>query len=260
MKRYKNYIAATLVFIAVFSAGQGRCSEIKKSVPEQLFYTANQSYESRDYLKAIEGYLGVLEQGLESGNLHYNIGNAFLKMGKLGHSILCYERAKRLIPGDSDLKANLSYANSLVEGGGPGIENNPAMMFLNAVFASYSLREIIFSAAILYFILLALLALFLIRPFFINRFRVVLWIIGILFIVNLAAVGIRYFNERVLKHGIIVQEKVECKYEPIEKSTTYYTLREGAPVLILKTRDGWRRIRRYDGKVGWVKKEAAEEI
>ncbi|MBU1038451.1 MAG: tetratricopeptide repeat protein, partial [Candidatus Omnitrophica bacterium] len=111
MKRAILLISAALV---IFS-GTASAVEEKKSDPNQLFYTANHSYESRDYVKAMEGYVAILESGLESGNLYYNIGNGYLKMGRLGQAILCYERAKRLIPHDSDLRANLTYARSLAE-------------------------------------------------------------------------------------------------------------------------------------------------
>jgi len=235
-------------------------AEEKKADPYQLFYTANHSYESRDYLKAVEGYVAILESGLESGNLYYNIGNGFLKMGRLGHAILCYEKAKRLIPHDSDLKANLSYARSLVEGASTEAPGNFIVNALDAVFGLYSLRAIIFSTTVLYLFLLLLVGVFTAKPFFARRFRAVLFLVAALFILNLSAVALRYFDERILKHGIVVQKDVECKYEPIEKSTTYYTLHEGREVLILNTRNGWRQIRRPDGKISWVKKEAVEEI
>lgn len=235
-------------------------AEEKKADPHQLFYTANHNYESRDYLKAVEGYVAILESGVESGNLYYNIGNGFLKMGSLGHAILCYERAKRLIPHDSDLKANLSYARSLVESANTETRGNFILNAINAIFGPYSLRAIIFSATVLYLVLILLVGALVAKPFLAGRFRTVLFLVAVLFILNLSAVGIRYFGERILKHGIVVQKEVECKYEPIEKSTTYYTLREGGDVLILNTRAGWRQIKRPDGKISWVKKEAVEEI
>lgn len=231
----------------------------KTSEPNQLFYAANDHYEKGEYMPAVEGYMDIAEKGLENGNLYYNMGNAFLKLGKLGRAILCYEKAKRLIPHDSDLKANLAYARSLVESPDAG-GSNVIINGINRIFAEYNLREIIFSATILYLAILIIIALSIFKPFVMQRFRIVLWLLIILLAVDLAGTGIRYFNEQVLRRGIVVQKEVQCKYEPIEKSTTYYTLREGADVIIEKTRDGWTQIRRPDGKIGWVKKEAVEEI
>jgi tetratricopeptide (TPR) repeat protein len=256
MKRPAIILAAAFAVLTIAASH----AEEKKTDPYQLFYTANHSYESRDYLKAVEGYVAILESGVESGNLYYNIGNGFLKMGRLGHAILCYERAKRLIPHDSDLRANLSYARSLVENANTEVQGNFVLNALDAVFGLYSLRAIIFSATVLYLVLILLIGVFIAKPFFARRFRVVPVLVAVLFIFNLSAVANRYFDERILKHGIVVQKEVECKYEPIEKSTTYYTLHEGGKVLILNTRSGWRQIKRPDGKISWVKKEAVEEI
>lgn len=256
MKRAILLISAILVIFA----GAASAVEEKKSDPNQLFYAANHNYELRDYVKAMEGYVAIFESGLESGNLYYNIGNGFLKMGRLGQAILCYERAKRLIPHDSDLRANLTYARSLAENTNDRKMGNFILNAINALFESYSLRAVIFSATCLYLLLLLLAGIFTAKPFIARRFRALEILVAALFVLNLTALASRYFNERILKHGIVVQDKVECKYEPIEKSTTYYTLREGGDVLILATRNGWRQIRRPDGKIGWVKKEAVEGI
>ena len=78
--------------------------------------------------------------------------------------------------------------------------------------------------------------------------------------INICAFAIRYHNEEVLRRGIVVMKEAESKYEPIDASVNYYKLQEGDEVLVLETRGGWRRVKRPDGKIGWVKKEAVEEI
>src|SRR5262249_18396747 len=49
----------------------------------------------------------------ESGNLYFNVGNAWFKAGDVGRAILDWERARRLVPGDPDLLANLGWARSV---------------------------------------------------------------------------------------------------------------------------------------------------
>ena len=252
-----SVIALSVVSI-MFTAAAGAIE--KESEPYKLFYAANQNYEKREYEKAAKDYAAIIEMGLESGSLCYNLGNSFLKLGKLGYAILCYEKAKRIIPHDSDLDSNLTYARSLADISDDGGSPNLMVRAVNRIFGDYSLREIIFSATILYLLLLAIIGLFIFKPFLMRRFRLVQIVVTLLFAVNMAGVVMRYYDERILRHGIVVQKLVECKYEPIEKSTTYYTLREGGDVLVLSTRDGWRQIRRADHKAGWVKKEAVEEI
>jgi len=81
----------------------------------------------------------------------------------------------------------------------------------------------------------------------------------ILFLLALIGFSVRYYEEEVLTRGIVVTNTAECKYEPIDKSTTYFTLKNGQEVLILKSRNGWSRIKRLDGKLGWIKSDAVEE-
>jgi len=105
-----------------------------------------------------------------------------------------------------------------------------------------------------------LAGIFIANPFAARRLKIPIFLLAILFLAGLSASLARYVDERILKHGIVVQKDVACKYEPIDKSTTYYTLREGGDVRILNTRDGWSQIARPDGKAGWVKKDAVEKI
>lgn len=109
----KKLILIAIVFFSL--AGIAIAEDEKPADPNKLFYSANSSYEKREYSKAIEEYNKILDLGIDSGPLYYNMGNSYFKSGKLGMAILYYAKARRLMPYDSDLKANLNYARSLVE-------------------------------------------------------------------------------------------------------------------------------------------------
>lgn len=236
-------------------------AEEKPADPNQLFYKANAFYEARDYTKAIETYLSILDSGIESGNLYYNIGNAFFKLGKTGYAILCYDRAKRLMPRDSDLRSNLEYARTFVEE--PGYDAPPRNIIIRAIrlpFRALNLSNLTIFVAFLYLVISALLALSMANRILGRKIRFVTWSVAVIFLFSLTAFCLRYYTEAMLKRGIVIQRDIECKYEPIDKSTTYYKLGEGTEVLVLKTRGDWRQIRRSDGKIAWVKKDAVEPI
>lgn len=255
----KKYIAITVIF-TIMSAGAALAADQKATDPNQLFYNANRSYEKRDYVKAVEDYVAILDSGLESGSLYYNIGNGFLKLGKVGFAILCYEKARRLIPQDSDLKANLAYARSQVDAPAMNIpEENVVLKGIKRVFEDFSLNMIALAALALYLVVILVAALLILVPSA-GRFKPLFLLLVLGSLLSLTGLGVRYYDEEILKHGIVVLKSVETKYEPIDKSTTYYRLQEGNDVLVMNTRDGWRQIKRADGKIGWVKKEAVEEI
>lgn len=227
----------------------------------QLFYNANTLYEKREYEKAAQDYMKILETGIESGPLYYNIGNTLFKMGKTGYAILAYKKAQKIMPGDSDLKSNLGYAQSLTEDSGlqpPPI--NRLKWLIKAPFREFSLNAVAVIMMSLYLLLVALIIFGTVNPVFRRRATFFFYLSLVLFLAALSAFGVRYYDEEVIKHGIVVVKEAECKYEPIDKSTTYFTLKEGQEVRVLKTRNGWRRIRRLDGKLAWVKSDAVEEI
>ena len=251
-------IIAVLLFIL---AGMSQAEDLTNKDPGQLFFSANNYYQKQDYTKALEEYRRVLDIGFESGRLYYNMGNCFFKLGKPGYAILYYEKALRLMPQDGDLRSNLAYARSLAglseasQGSG-----NPVTNALTAPFRELSLRTTAVLCLVFYVIMVVIAGLFILNPLLAKKFTVLLPAIVILAVLGFSAFGVRYYNEEMRRHGIAVKNQAECKYEPIDKSTTYYKLQEGDKVDIIKTRSGWSHIRRSDGKIAWVESGAVEEI
>lgn len=252
---------ALILILTVFSVNFACCAAEDSQDTRGLFYKANLLYEQRDYEKASEEYAKILKSDIESGPVYFNIGNTFFKMGKLGYAILAYKRAQRLMPGDSDLKSNLSYAESLTEDSAlRAVPQNRIAWLFKLPFREYNLNTVSMVLIILYLVLIAMLLTGIINPVFKRRMTILFYPVLIGFLMTLGAFSIRYYDEEVLGHGVVVVKKAECKYEPIDKSNNYFTLKEGQEVLVLKTRNGWRRIRRLDGKLAWVKSDAVEEI
>jgi len=256
MKRIISFIIFCILFL-----GAGVFADENKETPDQLFYAGNISYQKMDYARAVEDYKKVLESGKVSSALYYNIGNAYFKLGKIGYAILFYEKARRLTPQDADLKSNLAYAKTLV--GNPAYQlplTNPVVSLIKKPFEDLSLRTITSSALILYVILVALLALFIANRVVGRKFRAMIILIFLLLTCNLTGLALRYYDDKIVSTGVVVQKSADAKYEPIDKSTTYYRIQEGDEVRVLKTRSSWRQIERADGKIGWVDASSVELI
>jgi len=226
------------------------------------FYTGNVYYEKKDYAKALENYRVALDMGIESGNLYYNMGNAYFKMGKIGYAILFYEKAMRLIPQDGDLKSNMIYAKAFVPSTtAPGLSGlSYISALIKSPFGDLNLNVVAIATITLFLIAVGMAIFFLVTPFLAKRLRI-LFILAVFALFWSGLVfGIRYFEEEILKKGVVVVKTAEAKYEPVESSTTYYKVQEGDDVTILGTREGWRHIRRPDGKSAWVNEATVEEI
>lgn len=76
---------------------------------------ADSAYNAGSYQKAISVYENIIRnRGVSAASL-FNLGNAFARSGNLGMARLCYERAKRLSPGDRQIENNLAYVASKIE-------------------------------------------------------------------------------------------------------------------------------------------------
>ncbi len=100
--------SAMLVWVCFLNMAQANTGP---SFVEQ-FFEANQAYKNHQFQQAIDGYLHLIENGPENGQVYYNLGNAYFRRGDLGRAILSYERARLLIPRDGDLVFNLSHARN----------------------------------------------------------------------------------------------------------------------------------------------------
>src|SRR5205814_513210 len=83
--------------------------------PHTAFYQGNAAYKAGDYAGAAGAYERLLNAGLASGPLYFNLGNAYFKNGHVGQAILNFERAHRLMPRDPDVRANLAYAAEIAK-------------------------------------------------------------------------------------------------------------------------------------------------
>ena len=74
------------------------------------FDDANRAFAAGRYAQSVQGYQAVLKHDGSSPAVLFNLGNAELRAGHPGDSILDYERARWLAPRDPDIAANLRFA------------------------------------------------------------------------------------------------------------------------------------------------------
>jgi hypothetical protein len=86
---------------------------LAQDAAERAFDLGIRLYEEGDFAGAAEAFDQVLESGVEDATVHYNLGNASFKAGRLGAAVYHYRRAHALAPRDADIAANLEYARFL---------------------------------------------------------------------------------------------------------------------------------------------------
>jgi tetratricopeptide (TPR) repeat protein len=78
----------------------------------RIFMDGTAAYAKGDFPAAVEAFASLADKGVENGRLFYNLGNAYLKNGDLGHAMLWYERALKRTPDDPDLRFLMRFVMS----------------------------------------------------------------------------------------------------------------------------------------------------
>ncbi|MBN1895983.1 tetratricopeptide repeat protein [bacterium] len=219
-------------------------------------------YQSGQFEASLEAFAEVRNAGYESGPLYYNMGNCHYKLGRMGKAILFYERARKFMPKDPDLKANLAIANLAVV---DRIEPAPRF-WLMAVWDAFTHvfpLPLIRLLTAVFFVLTCVLVIgiFLAGPA-LRRFLVrICWVSGILLIITALSWwgGARDAKTRV--EAVIMDSRVEVMSAPTAQGgVEVFSLHEGTKVRIDRMQDEWMEIILPDLKMGWVKKSVLEII
>jgi len=229
----------------------------------EIFARGNQLYQQGDYAGAVEAYEAVRSAGFESAELHYNLGNAYFKSGDLGRSILEWERALVLAPGDPDATANLELARSLTA---DAVEPLPRFWLFSAL--SWWVQLIPRTPLIL---LVAAGWLFacggvVLRVWSKNPDvrRLAAWpaVAGAAVVVVLGTnLAVRELRLGVPERGVILAQAVPVRSAPAEEDDlTLFEIHEGTRVRIDERTGDWAEVVLDDGKVGWVPVDVFETI
>jgi len=239
-----------LLFSSVFSIaadGDGFAKD-----PESIFLAAGQAYQEQDYQKACRLYRDVLELGVISGHLLYNLGNCHFRQGLIGRALLYYRRAQIFIPRDADLKANIQYALQSRLDQIESVQSGFKKVFFFWYYGT-SPREMITVFVIINLLLWGSLSLFLFRRRdwlrWVSIVSVVLWVVfG-------SASAAKVFDTSGERSGVVLEPEIEVRSGYSQNDTVLFKLHEGAELRIEGKEKGWYRIRLADGKRGWINGE-----
>ena len=247
------------LFLGLFFSFAITCrGQAPQTSPERLFSRGNDHYEKAEYGKAIDEYKKILDEGHESGPLYYNMAGAYFKSGDTGKAILNYERAKRFMPRDADLITNYRFARTMMKGKAVPEKGIWARPFLRTYSGNFTVDELTWlsSGAYALIIILLFITVFLPRK---NRYVPAMAILFFVFVL-FNSVVIWHNVDKMNTTAVTIVPEAGAFFGPFDSATKFFDLREGMDVTVLKAKDDWYKIRRSDGKVGWVKKSDVEKI
>lgn len=244
--------------LAIFAIG----STASAQESAELWDKANTAYYNEDFTGAIELYDSISRSGLASAKLYYNLGNAYFRAGKIGKSILYYNKAQRLAPGNEDIAHNLEIANTYTRN---KIEPIPEFFLkkwtraLGSIMSgnAWATLSIVFFGLTLGGALLFLLPLRRgVRKagFYGGVASLVLFI----FAISFAAAD--YTESVESTQAIVTSSSASVKSSPDNAGKDLFLIYEGAKVEVRDALNGWREIVLADGNRGWIKASTIEMI
>ena len=229
---------------------------------DSLVNAANKAYNEGEYMQAVGLYKQVTDQGFESAELYYNLGNACFKSNQTTSAILYYEKARKLDPTDPDILFNLSLANSRIIDKIEPVPEFFVKKWFRSIRETLSPDEWAWLSVISFLVVLAAGLMFLLSSSIIIR-KISFWTAAILLFISLSSIALAYRSHswHTGRHeAIIFTPTITVKSSPNENSVDLFVIHEGTKVEITDELEDWSEIRIANGSIGWVKKDVFQRI
>lgn len=248
--------------IIIFILGLIQISLYSQTKLNVIFENANKLYAGEEYEESIKYYSQILDNGFESAEIYYNIGNAYFKLRNYPKAILNYERALLLDPENDNFQHNLAKAKMYNV---DKVDEIPEFI-VGSWFKSFisildSNRWAIISL-ISFAIALGCFILYLFSSAI--KFKKISFYAAILiFLISIATFYFSGHAKSDIKNNagaIVMEPAVTVKSAPRETGTELFIIHEGTKVFIVKKLDNWYEVKLRDGKQGWLLQSAVEKI
>ncbi len=220
-----------------------------------LFDAGNKAYNESNFQEAISAYERILDSGVHSTELYFNLANAYYKLNRIAPSIYYYEKALQLSPNDKEIKSNLAFAQNMTI---DAIEVIPEVG-LSKIFKgfvntfSFDVWASISVILVIVFVLLFLGYYFSQATakkrlaFVVSSGSLIVAVVALFFAFQ------KFEYDRKDQPAIVFAQESEVKTDPNLRSEIAFVLHEGTKVQVLEHyQENWTKIKLSDGKTGWI--------
>ncbi len=220
----------------------------------QLFNQGNSEYQKGDYGSAEHYYRQILNSGVDSGSIYYNLGNACFKQKRLGEAVYYWEKARQKMPADREIQSNLELANLLLVDRIEIPANPLPLQILARVPELFTIAQGSILVLILFIGLNALFSICLLTrsPRFAPYALVGCVVIGILFMLSTCLLSWKIYERKYRKEGVVLEQKADIRSGPGADNITVFTIHEGIKVRVHESSNGWYQISLPNGWSGWL--------
>ncbi len=226
---------------------------------------ADEAYRHEQYQKAAQLYEQLLEKEENAHNeaIYYNLGNAYYRLDSLPGAVLNYERVLKLNPAHKHAALNLSFVQRKLA---DQITPESEMFFVTWTHELASSKTAdawagwVIGCSVLFFLAVAV--------FLFGRqvwLRKTGFFSGLFFL--LVTIVCHLFGQRQKEavmetpQAVVMVPQTEVKATPADNGTKAFELHSGTTVTITDhSMKEWREIKLADGRTGWLRTEAIEEV
>ncbi len=250
----RQFISISLVLIPIALFGAENT--------DSLYISAGKAYTEGGFEEAMETYNGLVELGVESPDLYYNMGNAAFRSNELGFAVLYYEKALKLDPSHEEALRNLAYVSRYKV---DQLESVPELFirgWIRHLYQLFSLHAWSYIALVMFGLVLSGILAYVFSSFMVVKktgFFVGLTAF-ILFVLSLTAASNRHSELLAPDRAVIIHPSVVVKSTPSLSGTDLFVLHEGTKVKTNDRVNGWLEISISDGRVGWIPVESLAVI
>ena len=232
--------------ILIFILSLFICSQSFAS--EEIFYQGNKQYANENYSEAASLYNSILKTGLESSELHYNLGNCYYKTQNWANSIWHYEKSLQFNKNEKT-KYNLELAKLKII---DRVENLPQLFYKKWwISLSQALNTRAWQILALFGVYLIFI-IQLITQFTPLKNKLITKIFSLITLIILLIMQTSYHHNFTKKEAIIFSKTIIVDSAPTRNSTNLFTLHEGCKVEIVDTIGDWINIKITNGNRGWI--------
>lgn len=245
-----------ILLLVLAAGGAVGCRRAVDAAASQRFEEANRAFAAaasrEQFLEVANRYQVILDQGVLSGAVLYNQGNAWMRAGEVGRAIASYRRARQFRPRDPQLAANLRSA--LASTAAP-VDSAPLLgyLFFWQNWLSYPEKFLLTTVLLIVALLFGLLMRF---PAVGTVSRRCALLSGALWVLSLLSAGWDWHRFDRIEHGVVIADEVTARKGNSENYEPAFTeaIREGAEFQVLTRRGDWLHIRIGTSGDAWVER------
>lgn len=254
----KLWMAHFLRVIILIFLLLGSGSAVMALTPGELLRQAQQAYDAGKYQQAIQAWRALTEIGFVNGDLYYNMGNAYWRLGQVGEARLHFLKAVKLLPRDPQVRENLEFISEKIQPLPPAM--GPWALLAKVPFYRIALNL----GESLWFAAGASLAFFTVLILF-RLQRKKLWLVlGVFLLVpfgyGMFSLATNFWETRFDRRVVVLQPQVPLLSAPTADAKPETEIREGMVLQLLRNQGDFALVKTPEGKEAWVESKSIGEV